>query len=309
MSNFQPPDTSPYERVAYLVGTPIAHSSSPALHRDIYTSQGQNFAQLLYETTDLSGFISHLKEDPKCMGSGVTMPHKVAVIPFLDELTPEGRAIGAINTIFFQRDSAGRKRLVGTNTDVLGIRDAFLNNVTGSPYWRKPALVMGGGGTCRAAVYALQNFLGCEPIYIVNRDAAEVDAVLKECHAKGAADNLIHVSSVVQAKGLVPPAAVVSAIPDFTPVSYGEKTARQIFSVLLEGRKERGTLLEMCYHPSSDTQISKLAIEAGWQVIGGIEAMIEQGLAQASLWAGTVMDDKLRAVARAAVTKGDRAKL
>lgn len=300
MGQFSSPDTSSLDRVAYLVGHPIAHSKSPAMHRAIYSAVGKNWRQVLCETTDLEGFVQYLKKDAKCMGSGVTMPFKVAVIPHLDELTDEGKSIGAVNTIFFKTTTDGSRRYCGTNTDCLGIRDAFFTNVHGSPYRGKPGLVVGGGGTCRAAIYTLQKFMGCSPVYVINRDASEVEAVLKECRSRGAGDDLIHITTADQASRLVPPAAVVSAVPDFPPVSENERTVREILHTLLNS-PQKGALLEMCYHPSPDTEISRLAGDAGWQVIGGVEAMIGQGLAQASLWTGIDINDRLRNVAREAV--------
>ncbi|EXJ88996.1 hypothetical protein A1O3_02060 [Capronia epimyces CBS 606.96] len=298
---FSPPDTSSLERAAYLVGYPIAHSKSPSLHHAIYSAMGQSWGQCLCETTDLEGFLAYLKSDPKCMGSGVTMPFKVAVIPHLDQLTNESKAIGAVNTIFFKTAADGSRIYCGTNTDCVGIRDAFFTNVKGSSYRGKPGLVVGGGGTCRAAIYTLQKFMGCSPVYIVNRDVGEVEAVLRECHAQGMDDDLVYyVSTREQAEQLPPPRAIVSAVPDFLPVTEDEKTARDVLAALLESG-DKGALLEMCYHPSPDTEISRLATACGWQVIGGIEAMIGQGLAQASLWTGRDIDDRLRDVARKAV--------
>ena len=302
MARLEQPDTSSLDRVAYLVGNPIAHSKSPSMHHAVYSALGKRWAQILFETADLESFLRYMKHDQKCMGSGVTMPFKVAVIPHLDELTEEGRSIGAVNTIVVKARADGSRSYCGTNTDCLGIRDAFLTNVTGAPYRGKPGLVVGGGGTCRAAVYALQRFMGCSPIYIINRDPGEVEAVLQECRARGVGDDLIHVSTTEQARSLPPPGAVVSAVPDFTPVTEGEKTVREILSVLLAG-SEKGALLEMCYHPSPITEISQLAVRSGWQVIGGIEAMIGQGMAQARLWTGIEIDDCLRDVARKEVQR------
>jgi len=230
------------------------------------------------------------------------MPFKVAVIPHLDELTDEGRSIGAVNTIIIKTGSDGSKKYCGTNTDCLGIRDAFFTNVKGTPYRGKPGLVVGGGGTCRAAVYSLQRFMGCSPIYVINRDSTEVEAVMQECQARGVGDNLIHVSTTEQARSLPPPAAIVSAVPDFTPVTENEQRVREILSIFLGGT-EHGALLEMCYHPSPNTEISQLALSSGWQVIGGIEAMIGQGMAQARLWTGVEIDDRLRDVARKEVQR------
>lgn len=235
------------------------------------------------------------------MGSGVTMPHKVAVIPFLDALTPEAEAIGAVNTIFVRYGPDGQRLFHGTNTDCIGIRDSFLNNVPRSSvdaYRGKPGLIIGGGGTCRAAVYALQRSMGCSTIYIINRDKSEVDAVIAECRARGTGEGLIHVATPEQARSLPPPVAVVSAVPDFTPQTAAEKSVREILHHFLNAAETKGALLEMCYHPSPNTQITQLAIAAGWQVIGGIEAMIGQGLAQASLWTGLNFTEESRVAAR-----------
>jgi quinate dehydrogenase len=297
MAQFSGLDTSSLDRVAYLVGFPIAHSKSPAMHHAIYSALGKRWGQMLAETKDLDGFIKYMKNDPKCMGSGVTMPFKVAVIPYLDELTDEGRTIGAVNTIVLKPGPNGSTIYCGTNTDCIGIRDAFFLNVEGRPFKGKPGVVVGGGGTCRAAVYALQRFMGCSPIYIVNRDASEVEAVLSECRAHGIGDDLIHVSTVDQARKLQPPGAIVSAVPDFAPVTAEERTAREVLTVFLNGQ-EKGPLLEMCYHPSPNTEISRLASDAGWKVIGGIEAMVGQGVAQARLWTGIDIDDDQRDAAR-----------
>lgn len=293
-SRFKRPVTSHLDRCAYLVGNPIAHSSSPAMHHLIYSSMGKQWGQVLAETDDLEGFLQYLKSDPKSMGSGVTMPFKVAVIPYLDELTDAGQAVGAVNTIFYRYGPDGQRQYVGTNTDVLGIRNAFLNNVSGTPYAGRPALVVGGGGTCRAAIYALRELLSCSPIYIVNRDSSEVGTVINEYASKGAAADLIHVATQEQAESFTPPAIAVSAVPDFAPISANEKTARQIIETFLQRGGAGSPLLEMCYHPSPDTAISRSATASGWQVIGGIEAMIEQGLAQANLWTGVEVDSTLR---------------
>jgi quinate dehydrogenase len=301
MAHFDTPDATSLERVAYLVGFPIAHSLSPLLHHTIYSSIGQRWGQVLYETRDLNAFLEHIRTDTKLLGSSITMPYKVAIIPHLDELTPEGAAIGAINTLFLRDDESGRRTYCGTNTDCIGIREAFLQNISEPSIYRgKPALVVGGGGTARAAVYALQNFLGCSPIYMVNRDASEVQAVIDECNARGFGLDIIPVSTVEQAERLEAPGAIVSAVPDFAPVSDEEKVARQVLATLLRS-EHKGALLEMCYHPSPKTEIAGMATNLGWQVIMGTEAMVGQGLEQARLWTGIEVQESLREAARAAV--------
>lgn len=227
------------------------------------------------------------------------MPHKVSVLQHLDRVTPEAKAIGAVNTLYL-RDG----EWYGTNTDTIGIRDAFTLNLPVEVLRAcegRPGLVVGGGGTCRTAIYTLQR-MGCSRIYIINRDAEEVDTVLRQYGPR--ANNVIHVTSVEQAQTLESPALVVSAIPDFTPSTTSEWIVRDILRYFLRESKQRGTdgaLLEMCYHPSPDTQITTLAQDSGWKVIGGLEAMIAQGLEQARLWTGIEVTEELREAARDAV--------
>lgn len=298
MAHSQIAEADSLDRRAYLVGTPIAHSLSPLLHHSLYSAIGQNWGQLLYDTPDLKAFLDMLRVDEKAIGSGCTMPYKIEVIPYLDELSPEGKAIGAVNTIWFKTDAAGRRIFVGTNTDCIGIRDAFFTNVKDSSMFRgRPGLVVGGGGTCRAAVYALQNFLGCSPVYIINRDKSEVDAVIAECNARGFGEDLIHVSSNTQAHQMQAPGAIVSAVPDFRPVTENEKTAREVLTIFLS-KPAKGVLLEMCYHPSPNTEISKVAKALGWPVVMGTEAMIGQGFEQARLWTNIKITDQMREDAR-----------
>jgi quinate dehydrogenase len=307
MTPFSLPDPSSLDRLSYLVGYPIAHSLSPLLHYTLFSKLGINWAELLYETKDLLSFVKLMKSEPKIIGAAITMPYKMAIIPHLDELTPEGEAIGAINTIFLKTNSDGSRRYCGTNTDCIGVREAFLGNVSDASVYRgKPGLVVGGGGTSRAAIYAFQNFLGCSPIYMVNRDKSEVDAVIQECNSRGFGKDIKHVSTISEAESLAPPGAIVSAIPDFAPRTAGEKTARRIVETFLNA-SPKGALLEMCYHPSPNTEIDAMARKQGWQVIIGTEAMIEQGLEQARLWSGIEVKDlpkdAVRTTIRNAISK------
>jgi quinate dehydrogenase len=279
------PDISHLDRVFYLFGHPIRHSLSHLVHNTVYEGLGFRWQQVQFESKDIDHF-KRLLQNPICGGSAVTMPHKVAIIPHLNHLTPEGAAIGAINTIFFE-EHQGRRILIGTNTDCIGIREAIIQNVSREAAARmrdRPAMIMGGGGTSRAAVFALQKWIGCSQIYMVNRDKSEVDAVIAECKARGFGDDIVYVRDQEHALSLQAPEVIVSAIPDFPPSSPNELRARAILQIMLS--KQKGAILEMCYHPSPNTLIANLAKEAGWQVILGTEAMIWQGLEQAKYWSG-----------------------
>jgi quinate dehydrogenase len=305
-ASFTPPPITSLVNVAYLVGHPIAHSSSPKLHDTVSSFSGIPYAQILAETVDLESFMGYLRTHPpvpRLLGSGVTMPHKVSVSPYLDHLTPEAQAVGAVNTIFLRNNNLGEKEFWGTNTDTIGIRDAFLKNLSDEVVNEcrgKPGLIVGGGGTCRAAIYALERYLGCSNIYIINRDRKEVEGVIRDNKSEL---EIRHITSKEEVEGMEGPGLVISAIPDFEPVTPPEREVRDILELILTRQPEeaRGAVLEMCYHPSPDTRITRLAEGCGWKVIGGLEAMIAQGLEQAKLWAGVEVDEKLRTAAKAAV--------
>jgi len=214
----------------------------------------------------------------------------------LDELTEDARQAGACNTIF-TRDQNGSKIYVGTNTDCIGIREAlFQNRLEGSAdqFRGRPALIIGGGGTARTAIYVLRKWLGSSVIYIVNRDAAEIQAILNEDEQRnpgGDKARIIPVTDPLEVKSLESPAAIVSGIPNYPPRTPEEVRTREVVTAFLAGGSKsvgtcKGVILEMCYHPIPWTDIAHLASSAGWKVILGSEALIWQGLAQATLWTG-----------------------
>jgi quinate dehydrogenase len=98
------------------------------------------------------------------------MPHKVAILKHLDGLTEEGRDVGAVNTLFIREDSTGKRLFMGTNTDVIGIRESFFRNAKPESFQNRPALVIGGGGAARSAVYALRKWMNVGAIYLVSPD-------------------------------------------------------------------------------------------------------------------------------------------
>lgn len=303
----------------YLFGYPIAHSLAPLLHNTLFSALNTNWNYSLIESTNFDDFLPKLKAD-NCIGSAVTMPHKVNFISQVDDLTEEGRMIGAINTIFLRLDAAGNKRYIGTNTDCIGIREAFLQNHPDilSRSAGKPAVIVGGGGACRSAVYACWKWLGASQIYLVNRIPEEVTAIIDAFKAAGCPANLIHVATLEQAQALETPVVVIGTVPDFPPKEPGEILARKIVEEFLQRDVQRaegatkGYVHEMCYHPHPITAFYKLSENNGWAVIPGTEAMIHQGIAQQVLWAEKKLEefpvDQANAVIRKALEEARQEK-
>jgi quinate dehydrogenase len=215
------------------------------------------------------------------------MPHKVSMMSVVDDLTQESRIVGAINTVFIRKDvtNGGRKRYIGTNTDTIGIREAFVQNYPDLlPLAQgKPALVIGGGGACRAAVYALLKWLGASKVYLVNRLESEVTPIIESFKGHGFDDHLVYISSIEQAQSLRSAFLIVGTVPNYPPKEPAELLVRDIVQEFLQ-RPDKGYMLEMCYFPVRRTAYYEMGEQSGWTMIYGTEAMIWQGVAQQSLW-------------------------
>jgi len=148
----------------FVVGNPVAHSLSPFIHNRWLRRYG---IAGLYDKrcADMDGLPALVEgvRDGEIKGFNVTVPHKQAVLPLMDALTPAARAIGAVNTVFCEDG-----RAVGDNTDAYGFYRGLLDACPDFVGKGKTALVIGAGGAARAALWALQEH-GFARIYILNR--------------------------------------------------------------------------------------------------------------------------------------------
>ncbi|MBO9338918.1 MAG: shikimate dehydrogenase [Chloroflexus sp.] len=147
----------------WLIGDPVAHSRSPAMHNAALAALGIAARYRAVQTTaaELASRLTELRQ-PTFLGANVTLPHKQAVIPFLDEIEPAAARIGAVNTIVRLSDG----RLLGTNTDAPGLL-ADLAAARWTPTDQE-VVILGASGAARAAAFALAD-AGVSSITIVNR--------------------------------------------------------------------------------------------------------------------------------------------
>ncbi|KAH6895975.1 hypothetical protein B0T10DRAFT_545565 [Thelonectria olida] len=283
-------EVSQLDRHGYLFGKKLTNSLSPFFHNVIYRDLGLRWGQVRLDSADIPAFLE-LAQHRDFYGASVTMPNKVAIIPYLDELTEECRDVGACNTLFIRHEN-GRRLFCGANTDTIGIRESFYQNVADpdAVFHNRPALVVGGGGAARSAIYALWKWMKPTAIYLVNRDDAEVDAVIRDCKERGYGDLLMQVKTVAQAQALEAPGAIVACVPDFEPQTQEEIQARKVTETFLD-KEAKGAILEMCYNPTPFTRLGAISEEKGWQVILGTEALIWQGLEQDKYWTGRAIEE------------------
>lgn len=153
--------------VVGLIGHPVAHSRSPAMHNAAFQHLRLPIRYELWDTppSDIPHRMAFLRT-AAVLGANVTLPHKAAVIPWLDELEPEAQRIGAVNTIFKREDG----RLVGTNTDAPGLL-ADLRATAGLHPKGIRVVILGASGAARAAAFALAG-AGIAHLTIANRTLA-----------------------------------------------------------------------------------------------------------------------------------------
>ena len=147
----------------YIFGQPVSMSPSPVIHTAGFRANGFAHTYTTCDTDSVAAVVTQIR-DPGCGGGSVTIPHKETLIPLLDTLSDAARKIGAVNTV--TKKASGE--LHGDNTDWLGIKrglEGKRGGVSGAE--ASVGLVVGAGGTARAACHALQQ-MGVERVLILN---------------------------------------------------------------------------------------------------------------------------------------------
>lgn len=266
----------------YIFGTPISHSRSPALHNAGFAAFGLPHVYSRKESASVQDYATVLQSGD-FGGASVTIPHKQAIMPYLSEITDEAKAIGAVNTII----PLGGGALRGDNTDWIGITKS-LTNFSSILADDGAGVVLGAGGTARAAIYALQQ-LGVERIYVANRSRKNLDAIV------AAFPSVTPITSAAEAVGMERrPCVAVSTVPGDGAL---DPTVAEIASAIFaagsgpeqqQQHNSRPTLVEMAYKPKL-TAMMTLAQSHGWRTVEGLEPLLEQGLRQFVLWTGLDM--------------------
>lgn len=160
-------------KLAGLIGDPVAHSRSPALHNAAFAHLGIPACYELWPTpaADLPARIAGLRA-AQILGANVTLPHKIAVLGLLDRLDPAAMLIGAVNTIVRAADGT----LVGTNTDAPACL-ASLREDAGYQPAGGSAVILGASGAARAAAVALAG-AGIARLVVVNRTLEKAEQLL-----------------------------------------------------------------------------------------------------------------------------------
>ncbi|EEH44586.2 pentafunctional AROM polypeptide [Paracoccidioides brasiliensis Pb18] len=276
-----------------VIGKPVSSSRSPAMHNALFKQMGLPHTYGRIETDNVED-VKEFILSPDFGGASVTIPLKLDIMPLLDEIAPEAEMIGAVNTIVSVPAAPGDKsqssRLIGRNTDWQGmvrcLSDAGAYSAA-TPTTSSAGLIIGGGGTARAAIFAL-NSMSYSPIYIVGRSPEKLACMASSFPA----DYNIRIVDDVKALESLPMVAI-GTIPGDKPIElHMREVLCEILSLCekanVEAERKTGItpkriLLEMAYKPSV-TSLMKLASDAGWTVLPGLEVLVAQGVYQSEYW-------------------------
>ncbi len=250
------------DRVFGLIGHPVSHSLGPVLHNWAFQRQALPWVYMAWdvETDDIARMMDAVRLLP-IGGLSVTIPHKRAVLEYLDGISERARQVGAVNTLHWH----GTK-LLGENTDV----DGFLAPLEETGRTFDTALILGAGGAARAALVALQQ-LGILNIRITNRTQNKAEELAADFDAK-----VVEWESRTE----YPAALLVNT------TSLGMSGRHADESPWPADAFPSGcTAYDIVYNPLR-TKFLREARTAGCHVVDGLTMFIHQALAQFRLWTG-----------------------
>jgi shikimate dehydrogenase len=263
-----------------VIGWPIAHSLSPAMHNAAFDALGLNWRYLAFPVRP--GEVSSAIDGLGALGfrgTNVTVPHKETVMRLMDEVPPRVRAFGAVNTVIIDRGAAGARTLRGENTDVGGLLHALREG--GFEPAGKRVLVVGAGGGARGVVYALCD-AGAAEIAVLNRTPARASALVADLASVAGGTSL-------RAGGLTPDALEAHAnevdlLVNTTTVGMWPRAEASIWP---DGRPLPAgiAVCDLVYRPL-ETKLLRQAREAGAKTVDGLGMLIAQGALSFEMWTG-----------------------
>jgi shikimate dehydrogenase len=264
---------------AFVMGHPIAHSRSPMMHGYWLEKLGIDgqYERLDVAPENIPAFFASFR-DEGWVGGNVTVPHKSAVVPFIDRVDETARLMGAVNTLYWDGDA-----LVGTNTDGIG----FAHNLDDrAPRWEvgaETAVILGAGGASRAAIHALQE-RGLE-VVLCNRTIAKAEALAAHFGKGVSVVRLEEVSTALQRADVLVQATSLGMI------------GQPPISIDLSKLRDSAVVCDVVYVPL-ETQLLRDARARGHRTVDGLGMLMHQAVAGFARWFGQTptVTDELRQI-------------
>lgn len=242
-----------------IMGNPVAHSLSPAMHNGAFAALGLNKAYLPFVVQDVALAMTGLRA-LGIKGASVTIPHKQAVIPYLDTIDPVAEKIGAVNTLLIDHNG-----IHGANTDWLGANRALSEKID---LKGAAVLLLGAGGSARAIGFGLLEAGAALTIASRTPEKGQALAGLLGCPWLPLAE-----AAGAKAEALV------------NATSMGMGSQQELLPIAREALANFQVVMDIVYAPL-ETRLLQAARQAGCQTIDGLAMLLYQGAAQFELWTG-----------------------
>jgi len=254
-----------------VIGNPVEHSLSPAIHNAAFETRGVNCVYLAWKVEAIGDAIKGLRALGNFRGASVTIPHKVSAIPFLDHVEETAAKIGAINTIV-----AEKGRLTGYNTDATGALRALREG--GVDLRGAHVVILGSGGAARAIAFALASESTLGTLTLLAIDDHERAALARDVRSATA---LTVDDAHLDADALRERLPTAQVLIHCTPIGMSPKSAATCVpaSFLHAGL----AVMDIVYNPR-ETMLLKEAARIGCKTIPGLEMFLNQAAAQFELW-------------------------
>src|SRR3989338_1875150 len=252
-----------------IIGYPLTHSLSDKLHNIVLSKLGYDVKYELIKinsSDDLPDFLREAKE--RYIGLNVTSPYKEKVMNFLNYINEEAKLIGAVNTIKFNK-----KRIDGYNTDAFGFDNLIILYKVETQ--DREALVIGGGGAARAAIYSLLKLGSC--VSIVNRKIAKSLSVGSHFIRQDYKINVV----TFDCSSLKEAVRKADILINATPVGMYPHIDESIISG--DYLRDYTTVIDLVYNPFK-TKLIKLASEKGCQTLNGVDMFVAQAAKSLNIW-------------------------
>ncbi|TYQ30285.1 shikimate dehydrogenase [Pseudanabaena sp. UWO310] len=260
-------------KILGVMGFPVSHSLSPVMHNAAIAAMAMDYVYLPFPipVDDLPIAIAGIKKIQSVQGFNLTIPHKIEILPLLDEITPIAQSVGAVNTVKRIGD-----RWFGTNTDVAGFLEPLKQ--LDCDWKNMPAVVLGSGGAAKAVVAACLD-LGCPVIHVVGRDPKKI----KKFH--GAMTSQLHDYNLrVHPWTSIPSLLEVAGIViNATPIGMANDPQTPITEAEMALLSDRAIVYDLIYTPRP-TKFLQIAAARGLKAIDGLEMLIHQGAIALEFW-------------------------
>ena len=269
----QQPAVGPSTQLLGIIGNPVGHSMSPAIHNRAFRELGLDYVYLAFRVEDVAGAIRGVRALENFRGLSVTIPHKVAVVPFLDELQPVDAGIGSVNTVVKEGN-----RLKGIGTDGPGARKALTD--AGVTLRGKRILLLGSGGAARAVGFDLAYNAAPADLHLMGVIPEELSRLATDIRTKSetsVTDALIDDSSLAAAM------ETADVIIHATPVGMHPKESDTLVPKRLF--RDSQAVMDIVYNPLK-TQLLKDAEDRGLVTVSGVDMFVNQAALQFAAWTG-----------------------